>query len=202
MGSDSSGSPSAGRQRDSVPPGRGSSRRAGSGPPDHGGDQRRPSRSHPSAEIEEERPRWQDLPPAQRYEVTLTPEARADLRRLYRHDRKTHREIQAPGGLFDSLERTPDLGYPLEGEWEGCFAVHCGRDRFPAGWLTAVTERPRRATAPGAHSDAQILRGDWGAPDRGERWFSSAAGQRPAGVTGPARGAGVRGLRPDARWSP
>jgi hypothetical protein len=36
--------------------------------------------------------------------------------------------------LFDSLERTPDLGYPLEGEWEGCFAVHCGRDRYRVIW--------------------------------------------------------------------
>jgi hypothetical protein len=36
--------------------------------------------------------------------------------------------------LFDNLERTPDLGYPLEEEWEGCFAVHVGRDRYRVIW--------------------------------------------------------------------
>ena len=102
--------------------------------PDHGANQRRSRRGQAAEEGEEERPRWQDLPPTQRYEVVLTREAQADLRRLYRHDRKTYRQIQGPGGLFDTLEKTPDLGYPLEGEWEGCFAVHCGRDRYRVIW--------------------------------------------------------------------
>lgn len=56
------------------------------------------------------------------------------MRRLRRQDPKTHREIQGPGGLFDNLESTPDLGYALEGEWEGCYAVHIGRDRYRVIW--------------------------------------------------------------------
>jgi hypothetical protein len=36
--------------------------------------------------------------------------------------------------LFDNLEKTPDLGYPLEDEWEGCFAVHIGNDRYRVIW--------------------------------------------------------------------
>jgi len=56
------------------------------------------------------------------------------LRRLRRQDPKTRREIQGPGGLFDNLESTPDLGYALEGEWKGCYAVHIGRDRYRVIW--------------------------------------------------------------------
>jgi hypothetical protein len=26
------------------------------------------------------------------------------------------------------------MGYPLEGEWEGCYAVHTGRDRYRVIW--------------------------------------------------------------------
>ncbi len=90
---------------------------------------------------ESERPRWQDLPSARRHEIVLTPDARADLRRLAKRDPKTHRQIQGPKGLFDALEQTPDLGYPLQGEWEGCFAVHVGNDRYRVIWeLLPATE--------------------------------------------------------------
>jgi hypothetical protein len=36
--------------------------------------------------------------------------------------------------LWDALERAPDLGYPLRGEWEGCYCVHLGHDRFRVIW--------------------------------------------------------------------
>lgn len=118
------------------------SRHADSRAADHGGDQRRSRRGAAPEESPDERPRWQDLPPAQRYEVVLTAEGRADLRRLKKQDPKTHKEIQGPGGLFDQLEKTPDLGYPLEDDWEGCFAVHVGRDRYRVIWemLPAVED--------------------------------------------------------------
>ena len=36
--------------------------------------------------------------------------------------------------MFDQLEKTPDLGYPLRDEWEGCYAVHAGQDRYRVIW--------------------------------------------------------------------
>lgn len=42
--------------------------------------------------------------------------------------------MEGNGGLFDQLEKSPDLGYALDGEWEGCYAVHIGRDRFRVIW--------------------------------------------------------------------
>jgi hypothetical protein len=32
------------------------------------------------------------------------------------------------------IEQTPDLGYPLRDNWDGCMAVHCGRDRYRIIW--------------------------------------------------------------------
>jgi hypothetical protein len=42
--------------------------------------------------------------------------------------------VQGPGGLFDQLEKSPDLGYPLSGEWQGCYAVNIGQDRYRVIW--------------------------------------------------------------------
>jgi hypothetical protein len=53
------------------------------------------------------------------------------MRALKRRDPKTHREIER---LFDVIETTPDMGYELRDEWEGCMAVHCGRDRYRVIW--------------------------------------------------------------------
>jgi len=53
------------------------------------------------------------------------------MRALKRRDPQTYREIDA---LFERIEQTPDLGYELHGEWGGCMAVHCGRDRYRVIW--------------------------------------------------------------------
>jgi len=53
------------------------------------------------------------------------------MARLKRRAPKLHKQVEH---LFRALEKTPDLGYPLEGEWEGCFAVHVGDDRYRVIW--------------------------------------------------------------------
>jgi hypothetical protein len=50
---------------------------------------------------------------------------------LKSRDPKTHREVEQ---LLDVIERTPDFGYELRDEWDGCWAVHCGRDRYRVIW--------------------------------------------------------------------
>jgi hypothetical protein len=50
---------------------------------------------------------------------------------LKRRASKVYKEARK---LFRVLEKTPDLGYPLEDEWEGCFAVHVGSDRYRVIW--------------------------------------------------------------------
>lgn len=54
------------------------------------------------------------------------------MKALKRQDPKTWHEIN--DRLFPQIELTPDLGYELRGEWEGCQAVHCGRDRYRVIW--------------------------------------------------------------------
>lgn len=103
-------------------------------PPDKPGDQPRSGRSQAIEESEGGSPPWQDLPPAQRYVVEKTSQARADLKALKARDPKTWRQIEGSGGLFDQLEKSPDFGYALDGEWEGCYAVHVGRDRYRVIW--------------------------------------------------------------------
>src|ERR1041385_7628833 len=79
---------------DAVRPGRGSPGCERNRSPDHGGDQRRPGRGGAAEEREEERPGGQNLLPTQRYELTLSAEAREDLRQLKRRAPKVHGEIQ------------------------------------------------------------------------------------------------------------
>lgn len=50
---------------------------------------------------------------------------------IKRRDPKAYKAIDE---LFDQIELTPDLGYELRGEWEGCYAVHCARDRYRVIW--------------------------------------------------------------------
>lgn len=100
-------------------------------PPDHGRNQRGSGGSSGPAASQAGRPPWQDLPPGRRHQLDLVADAREDLHRLKRREPKVWAEIQK---LFDAIEKTPDLGYPLEDEWDGCYAVHCGRDRYRVIW--------------------------------------------------------------------
>lgn len=60
------------------------------------------------------------------------------MRRLERRDKSAHQEIER---LFDVIERTPDFGYELRDQWEGCIAVHAGRDRYRIIWELLDPER-------------------------------------------------------------
>lgn len=65
------------------------------------------------------------------------------MNRLRRRDRKAWQEIER---LLDVIERTPDLGYELRDEWEGCMAVHAARDRYRVIWEVLDPEEDYEGT--------------------------------------------------------
>jgi mRNA-degrading endonuclease RelE of RelBE toxin-antitoxin system len=100
-------------------------------PSDHERDQQRSDRSGTPTEGEAGRQGGPPAAPSRRNEVELVPDSREDLRLLKRQDPKAHREVDQ---MFDKLELKPDLGYELRDEWEGCRAIHVGRDRYRVIW--------------------------------------------------------------------
>jgi len=105
--------------------------------PDHRRDQQRPSRGRTPEDGETRRPSRSPASPRQRNEVRLTLAAHDDLKQLKRRDISTYNQVNK---LLDTIEQTPDLGYPLRDEWEGCLAVHCGRDRYRVIWEILAPE--------------------------------------------------------------
>lgn len=93
--------------------------------------QRQSRRGHAASQGAQERAAGSADPSSRRNEIGLTPEAWEDLKRLKSRDPKAYREVEL---LLTNIEKTPDLGYPLLDEWEGCRAVHCGRDRYRIIW--------------------------------------------------------------------
>lgn len=59
------------------------------------------------------------------------------MKALKRRDPQTWHEI---GKLLDQIELSPDIGYELRGEWAGCLAAHCGRDKYRVIWEVLDSE--------------------------------------------------------------
>jgi addiction module RelE/StbE family toxin len=74
------------------------------------------------------------------YGVRLAEEAEVDLKRLAKRERTVYNEARSMIGLV--AENPRRVGYDLDGEWEGCRALHFARDAYRVIWeVDHVQER-------------------------------------------------------------
>jgi len=66
------------------------------------------------------------------YDYCYSEDALEDLARLAKRERQVYQE--AIDVLADVCAAPNEAGYPLKREWEGCRALHFGRDRYRFVW--------------------------------------------------------------------